>query len=361
MRILHISSARTWRGGEQQLAYLLEELRGMGQEQEVLCVKNSPLAAFCKEKGIPYTSYPKRISTDPIAGWEVKRICRVHRIDLIHVHDSHAHTFAYLAALFGNRTPVVVSRRVDFPIGKSGFSLQKYHHPSVRKILCVSEEIRRVLLQDYKNPERVAVVYSGIDLAKFGCAGTGILHRELGIPPETPLVGNVAAIAPHKDYFTFVNTVERLVALGANARFLIIGGDGGEQEKIEQYIRSKGLAPHIHLTGHRTDIPQVLPELSVLLFTSKTEGLGTTLLDAMASGTPIVATQAGGIPEIVEDGLTGLLAPAGDASALAERVQRLLTDQELRGRLAYRAREHVRRFSKEAMARATLREYEGLF
>lgn len=332
----------------------------MGQDQELLCVKGSPLIAFCKDKGIPFLTFQKRMSTDPIVGWEIRRICRDHRIDLIHVHDSHAHTFAYLAAIFGNKTPIVVSRRVDFPIGKSGFSLQKYHHPAVRKILCVSEGIRQILLQDYKKTEQAAVVYSGIDLARFRHPDTGILHRQLGIPPHIPLIGMVAAIAPHKDYFTFADTVEILLGHGLEAHFLIIGGDGGEQEKIEQYIRAKKLGAYIHLTGHRDDIPLVLPELSLFLFTSKTEGLGTSLLDAMACGVPVVSTDAGGIPEIVKDGETGMLAPVGDAGRLAEQVEKVLADPVLRGHLTQTAREQVAGFSKEAMARETLAHYRSL-
>lgn len=361
MRILHISSARTLRGGEQQLAYLLEELRDMRQDQEVLCVKGSPLEAFCKEKTIPCLTYNKRISTDPLAGWEIKRICRLHRIDLIHAHDSHAHTSAYLAAVFGNKTPIVVSRRVAFQQGKSGFSLQKYHHPAVRKIICVSEESRRVLLKHYKKPEQAVVVYSGIDLGKFHRANTGILHRELCIAPEIPLIGYIAAISPEKDFITFVDTAGLLLADGLEVQFLIIGGDGGDQERVERHIRAKGLGAQVHITGHRSDIPEILPELSVLLFTSAMEGLGTTLLDAMACGVPVVATATGGIPEVVLDGQTGLLAPVGDAAGLAKQVSRLFSDPALREGLIRQAREHAGRFSKEVMARATLREYKGLF
>ncbi|MBK8489424.1 MAG: glycosyltransferase family 4 protein [Saprospirales bacterium] len=359
LSVLHVSSARTWRGGEQQLAYLLEELRSLGLEQEVLCIKGSPMAAFCQENGFRFIPYQKRISSNPLIGWEIKKWCNQRRFDLIHVHDSHAHTFAYLAALFGNKTPVIVSRRVDFPIGKSGLSQQKYHHPSIKKILCVSEEIRKVLLQHYRFPERAVVVYSGIDLEKFHFTDTGILHREFGLPESQPIIANVAAIAPHKDYFTFVDTAEILISRHVKATFLIIGGDGGEQEQISAYIRSRGLGSHMVLTGYRTDIPKVLPEIDLLLFTSKTEGLGTSLLDAMVVGVPIVATNAGGIPELIEDGKTGLLATVGDAKGLAQKVIQLLDDPLLRNRLVSQAREKALTFSKASTAQHTLAQYRS--
>jgi L-malate glycosyltransferase len=353
LRILHLSTARTWRGGEQQLAYLLEALRKLGQEQEVFCPKGSPLEAFCKEKGFPCATFVKRVSTDPVTGWEIKRMCRKRGIDLIHAHDSHAHTAAYLGALFGNKTPIVVSRRVDFPIGKGGFSLKKYHHPAVRKILCVSEEIRRILLLRYRRPERAAVVYSGIDLEKFQAPATGILRRQYGIAPETPIVANVAAIAPHKGYFTFVDVAARI----PEAVFLIIGADGGEQDKVEEYIRTSGLQERVILTGFRKDIPAILPEADVFLFPSETEGLGTSLIDALACGVPAVTTRTGGIPEVVEDGVSGLLAPVGDADALAAHVREILGDKALRERLSAAGRERARHFSKENTAFETLAHY----
>ena len=360
LKILHISSARSWRGGEQQLAYLLEELQALGQEQLVLCVRGSAMEGFCREKGFTFMTYQKRFSANPLVGLKIGRICKKHSIDLIHVHDSHAHTFAWLGALFGNKTPIVVSRRVDFPIGKGRFSQMKYHHPSVRKILCVSEEIRRVLLRDYRFPERTAVVYSGIDLEKFHFTDTGILHREYRIPEALPLIANVAAIAPHKDYFTFVRCVDILVRQGVQAAFFIIGGDGGDRPAVERLIRERGLEGHIHLTGHRADIPAILPEIDLLLFTSKTEGLGTTVLDAMACGVPVVATAAGGIPEMIGDGETGLLAPVGDAEKLARQIIRLLGDRALRARLTEGALLRVRDFSKEAMGRGVMEAYTSL-
>ena len=360
MKILHVSTARTWRGGEQQLAYLLEELRALGLEQWVLCARGSAMESYCRQGGWAFISIKKRFSANPLAGWKILRECKRRSIDIVHAHDSHAHTFAWLAALMGNKTPVVVSRRVDFPIGKSLLSLAKYHHSSVKMILCVSEEIRRVLLSDYRFPERTAVVHSGIDLNKFSYAGAGILRREYAIPDSIPLIANIAAIAPHKDYYTFVDCVDLLVRRGVRAAYFIIGGDGGEKAAIERYIRGKGLEERIHLTGHRSDIPQILREIGLLLFTSKTEGLGTSVLDAMACGAPVVATAAGGIPEMVKDGETGLLAPVGDAESLAAQVERILGDEVLRERLVAGGRRMVESFSKEAMARGVWGWYRSL-
>jgi len=361
MTILHLSTARSWRGGEQQIAYLVEELQTIGIRQWVGCVQGAPMEQWCRERGIPCLAYRKRLSADPVAAWQIRQLCRQEQISLVHAHDSHAHTFAVLAAsLFGNQRPVVVSRRVDFPIQKSFLSKWKYRHRAVAKIVCVSKKIEEVVQKNLQQPEKTTVIYSGIDPQKFRFPATGILRQEYGLAPEVPLVANVAAIANHKDYFTFVKTAKRLVAQGTGAHFFIIGGDGGEQQAIEQFITKQNLEKHITLTGFRKDIPYILPEIDILLFTSKEEGLGTTLLDAFSAGVPVVATAGGGIPELVRHEETGLLAPVGDAEKLSTFVQRLLADPALRQRLSKEAKIFVQQFSKANTARQTLAVYHQI-
>ncbi len=250
---------------------------------------------------------------------------------------------------------------MDFPIGKSLLSSWKYNARSVSRIVCVSDFIRELITPDIKLPEKLTTVHSGIDLQRFEQVGkslkTNRLRSEYQIPEEHFLVANIAAIAPHKDYFTFVKTAEKLIHDDFPATFLAIGADGGELAQIRQFIQEKKLEDRIILTGFRSDVPQVLPELDLLLFTSKTEGLGTTLLDAFACSVPVVATNAGGIPEVVEAGVTGFVCEVGDAECLAEAVRKLLTDSDLRSKLLENAKRRVQQFSKAEMASAILEIY----
>lgn len=361
MKILHLSSAITWRGGEQQIAYLQQELQAKGIQQWIACPEGSELLSYCKDKNIPFLAYQKRFSVNPIPAFQIARFCKQQDIDLVHMHDSHAHTFGVLSAtLFANKRPMVLSRRVDFPVGKSVLSKWKYNHPSIKKILCVSDMIRQITEVDIKDKTKLKTVHSGVDLSKFKYKALGVLRAEFQIPEEMPIIANVAAIAPHKDYFTFVKTVKILVDKGLQARFLAIGGEGGEQEQIQDYIKELGLASHIQLIGFRKDIPRILPEVDLLLFTSKTEGLGTSLLDAIACKVPIVATNAGGIPEIVVHEKTGLLAPVGDAESLAQQVQRMLENSVLRKQMIENATQKVQGFSKAVTAKKTLETYKDI-
>jgi glycosyltransferase involved in cell wall biosynthesis len=356
--VVHVSSPRTWRGGEQQLVYLAEGLRARGVDQRVVCPPGAELARECRARGLPLATAPRRLSVDPWFARAVARAAEDAGAAVVHAHDPHALTASALAAsLFGLRAPVVVHRRVDFPIGRGRFSRWKYDHPAVRRIVCVSRAIAGIVEPDVRDPARLRVIHDGVDAARFsGVRPDGRLRRALGVPAGVPLVGNVAALAGHKDYFTFVDTAERLLASGLAARFVAIG-DGPLRRELAAYVRARGLEAAVTLAGFRPDVPAVLPELDLLLFTSKEEGLGSSILDAFLCGVPVVATRAGGVPEIVEDGVTGLLAPIRDPAALAAAVRRVLGDPALRARLvaggARRAAEH----SVEAMADATLAVY----
>ena len=359
MKILHVNSAENWRGGEQQVAYLICGLRDQNIAQLVFCRDNSAFAAFCKKEQIPYITYTHK---NPIyIASRLTKVCKAEQISLMHFHDSFMHTCAVLAAaIFRNPVSFVVSRRVDYPVKKNMFSRWKYNHSKLKKILFVSEAIHQMYLNDIKDTSKLKTIHSGIDLQKFSEKPSGILRKEYQIPENTLLIGNVAAISPHKDYFTFVDTVEILQKERLNAHYLMIGGkqDIEETQKIEAYIQEKNLGDHIIMTGFRNDIPKILPELDIFLFSSKTEGLGTSLLDAFACQVPVVSTDAGGIPELIIHEKTGLLSPTKDPKNLAKNVLKLTHNQELRQKIIQEASIHLQQFSKETTLEKTLEVYQ---
>jgi len=375
MKILHCSSAKTWRGGEQQIAYLFDELQQQQIQQWIFCVQGSALANYCQQQTIPHFTYQKRFSANPFVGYQLKKLCKQLKIDLIHLHDSHSHTFGYISALLGNTTPFVLSRRVDFPVKNTWLSYQKYNHPSIKKILSVSQYVQQILAPAIVDKIKLEVVHSGIDTSRFNYTNQQILKKEFGLSENKILIANVAAIAPHKDYFTFVDTAEILVnaavssasstsSCGSTKRyslqFLIIGADGGEETLIKNYIQEKGLTDHFILTGFRKDIPQVLPEIDIFLFTSKEEGLGTSVIDALACGVPVVTTNAGGVSEIIQDGENGFLAPIKNAVLLAKKVDSLLANPSIRKQFIQNGKATALQFSKSETARKTLAVYQGI-
>ena len=171
------------------------------------------------------------------------------------------------------------------------------------------------------------------------------------------LIGVVAALAPHKDLFTFMYTCSTLKRGGLDARYVIIG-EGDLRKPLEAYAKEVGLKDELTFLGFRKDALSLIPDLDIFLITSKTEGLGTSIIDAMASGVPVVATAAGGIPELVMHGQTGILCPVGDVKALAEGVRHMLSSKEEREGMIQGAKAHVQSFSYQNTAEATLWVYE---
>ena len=359
MRVLHISSPKTWRGGEQQLMYLVEELNKVGVWQIVMCPFNSLVHKYCLKNHINHVTYFKGFSANPMVAFRVSHICKRENLDLIHVHDSHAHTFAVLSTVISNnQLPIIVSRRVDFPIQSGPISTFKYNHPRISKILCVSSAIKDVMMPSIEDPTKLEVVYSGVDLSKFDREGLPpSLREELGLDSDVLLIGNVAALAPHKDYATFIRTAKCVIESGAKVHFLAIG-DGPSRKVVEECIAEFGMEKHITLLGFRDDIIDILPQLDIFLITSETEGLGTSILDAQVAGVPIVATKAGGIIEVVQQEENGLSAEVADDEMLAEQVLRYVNDTGLRIKMAEAAKESVKKFSKTETAKRTKVVYE---
>jgi glycosyltransferase involved in cell wall biosynthesis len=250
---------------------------------------------------------------------------------------------------------------VDFPVSSNPFSRWKYNHPAVSRILCVSEEIKRITKPAIRNTSVLEVVHSGIDLERYArpVEQAFDLRRELGLDPNTPLVGNLSALADHKDYPTWIRTARRLSRLDPNMRF-IIAGTGPDEQLIRDQILQAGLQDTVFLLGFRKDVERLMQSLDLFLITSKTEGLGTIVLEALAAGVPVVATRAGGIPEMIIDGETGLLAPIGDDNTLAQSVLRIFTDTALRETLVAGGRKKAATFSFRNTAAKTLQAYRAV-
>ncbi|MCY4075118.1 MAG: glycosyltransferase, partial [Acidobacteria bacterium] len=296
----------------------------------------------------------------PRAAWRMWRLLGRLRPAVVHAHDAHGLAVAAAAcALTGAERPLLVaSRRVDFHVRRNPLSRWKYGR--VDRFLCASDAIRRMLIEDGVAAEKTVVVHEGVDVDRIAGLPSLDPHRELGLPAGAPVVGNIAALVPHKGQPDLLDAAARVVAQVPEARFVIVGAGELEGALVKQIARL-GLERHVVLTGFRTDALSLLKGFDVFVMSSVTEGLGTSVLDAMACGRAVVATRAGGIPESVVDGETGLLVPVRDPAALASAVVRLLRDASLRGALGRAGRTRARaRFSAARMVAETAAAYEAL-
>ncbi len=355
MRILHVSSAKSWRGGEQQIAYLVDALNKKGVQQTLACCEDGELRKRMINR-CTLIPYKKTSALNLRFALRLKRYAK--DADIVHVHDSHAHTAAYIAALLGCKTPVVVHRRVDFPIGKNALSYQKYNHHSIVRIICVSDLIKTVVQKTLKQPSKAVTVYSGVDVDRFD-KRSNALHALLGLPTDAKLIGNTSALADHKDYPTFLRTAANVLKTHQKVHFVIFG-DGEERDAILQQANELGISEVVHLVGFRNDLRRLLPCLDIFLMPSKTEGLGTSILDAFAAKVPVVATNAGGIPEIVRHKKTGLTSAVGNDFELAQHVTNILENTTQTQELIAGAIEHLEGFTVDAMSSNILSVYRNI-
>lgn len=355
--VMHISTPLSWRGGEQQILYLMQGLEF--SEQWLFCPLGSPLSERATGlKQVHVIPFQKRGGTDLRAAFLLLKSIRKFKPDILHAHDAQAHTLCVLAHLLGAGTPIVLHRRVDFEIRTNFFTLFKYRHSGIKRIICVSEAIRQIVLKAIPQNGKVVTIHScAVPIEVQKNEARKRLDALCGFKKDDLLIGNISALADHKDLLTFLRTAAHLHKSNPKFRFVLIG-DGEERGRLEAERAGLGLEDVVSMPGYVSDARNLMPALDLFLFTSKTEGLGTTVLDAMLSGVPVVATCAGGVPEMIVNQKTGVLCEIGDDRMLAKSVLQVLEDDELRKNLVDYARQTAAGFSIQSMTEKTLNVYE---
>jgi len=355
---LHIDTARTWRGGQNQVLTTLMGLRALGHRTLLVAHSEGELRQRAAE-GLDLLPLVPRTEMDLTAAWRLSRILKQVKPDVVHAHDPHGVAMAALALSMSTqpaKPPLLGARRVDLHL--KGNSLSRWKYRQVDCFICASEAIRQMLVGDGVPPARTVTVHEGIDIERVEHAQPVNLHAEFWLPHHAPLVGNVAALVPHKGQRYLIEAARIVVQQVPDARF-VIAGEGELRAALERQIKDYHLEKHVILAGFRPDVLALHSAFDIFVMSSVTEGLGTSLLDAMAAGKPIVATRTGGIPEVVDDGKTGILVPPRDHQAMAEAIIRLLKSEQVRGAMGQAGRARARSlFSAERMVQNTLKVYE---
>jgi glycosyltransferase involved in cell wall biosynthesis len=361
MKILHINTEKTWRGGEQQTLYLLKGLKKRNITSHLLCQPGSPMEERTKKAEIEVFPVAMRGEVDLFASYQLRTHIKRFNYDIIHSHTSHAHTLAFLASL-GIRTRLLVSRRVDFSIFRHSFlhlSGIKYRFMTDYYI-AISHKIKDILVQDGVPRQRIFVVHSGIDPERFTAVSMDYLIPEFNLKSNEPVVVNVAHLAGHKGQQYLVRAIPLVLAKIPAARFFIVG-EGKLMNELQALAASLGLNKELIFTGFRQDVGAFYHVADLFVMSSVQEGLGTAVIDALALGKPVVATNSGGIPEIIRNGETGRLVAPADPTALAEGIIELLTNPERAKQMARRGQEVVRQdFSVEAMVDKNVEVYQQI-
>jgi len=357
LMIFHLDTETEWRGGQQQAIYLIEGLIKRAIPVLLICRKDSKLYQYARKHHIPIETLPLLSEYDLFSALKLKTLIRKYRAKLLHCHNSHALGLAILTKFFIN-IPIVASRRVDFPLQKNIFSTYKYNTKKLNKLICISDNIRRIVMKSNIPEEKLITIRSAIDITKADKNGdvTNVLPE---LPKSEFIIGTVAALTGHKDYPTLINAAEIVLKKKPNVKFVAIGA-GKLQEELSHLIISKGLQEKFLFLGYKSNVYDYLKRFDIFVLASKLEGLGTSVLDALSCGKAIVATDAGGIPEMIVDRVNGLLVPKQNPEALANAIVELIADSELRDKLSRQAKESVGLFDITQLVEQHIELYNRL-
>ncbi len=358
IRSLHVQTDRRRPGRRRQVLALVEGLESLGHPAVLAATDDGDVERRATE-GLRFIPLAPRSEFDVHTGWQLARIVGDVKPAVVHAHDPVSVSLAAMALEMPHAVspaPVLLAaRRIDHHLERQAFSRWKYRR--VTGFLAASAIIRDMLVGDGVPDDDVVVVHDGVDVRAIDKVPAADVHATFWLPHGAPVVGSVAALVPQKGHKYLVGAAARVVRQIPDARFVIIG-DGELRPALEQQIRHNGLDRHVFVAGQRRDAMALVKSLDVFVVSSLAEGLGTAVLDAMACRRAVVATRAGGIPEIIVDGETGLLVPTHDEVALADAIVRLLGDAPLRTRLAKAGRARVvAEFSVDRLIEHTLDAY----
>ncbi len=355
-KVLHIETGMHLYGGAKQVTYLLEGLNNKGLNTTLCVPKGSETANWASQKGIKLRTTDSAGDLDLHFFRQVKKIMREEAPDLVHLHSRRgADVLGGLAAKLEN-IPCVLSRRVDNTeiawIVKLKYGL--YDH-----VITISEGIKKVLLSQGVPADKVTCVHSAVDAEKYqNPAPKTVFLQEFGLPTDAFCIGVIAQLIPRKGHRYLLQVLSQLIHKNPQLQ-VVIFGKGALSSTLKDQVEKSGLQQHVTFTGFRNDLEKWIGCLDLVVHPADIEGLGVSLLQAAAAGVPIVASRAGGMPEIVHHEKNGLLIEPGDTKALSLAIQRIIDDQRLRTSLQVMGPKVVDRyFSLSNMVEGNLHIYQ---
>jgi glycosyltransferase involved in cell wall biosynthesis len=360
MVIAHVLSS-FGQGGQERVAVDLARLqRVAGHEVVAISIAagpEGPISSAFRAAGVLIETIAKRPRVDPSLPLRLAAYLLRQRVDVVHTHNPHALIYGAPAAWLAGAI-VVHSKHGMNPDRRRRVWLRRAAAKLVDAYVTVTPMLAKTALEQGDcDSSRLHVVPNGIDVVRFvpSASRRRKIRDELGIPDDAWVVGTVGRLAPEKDHALLVDAMAPLLAAG---RRLVIVGDGAECEALRARIERLPGREYVHMLGERKDVESILAALDAFALTSRTEGLPLVLLEAMAAGVPVVSTAVGGIPDLVEDGVTGFLVPAFERAPLTDRLASLSTNGSLSRRVGTAGRREVlQRHAVDRMAK----EYGALY
>jgi sugar transferase (PEP-CTERM/EpsH1 system associated) len=360
-RITHVLHSLAVGGTENGVVNLITALRGDFEHTVIAMTETGPLASRLPAD-VQIHQLGKRVGLEGRTFLRLVRLLRRLRPDVVHSRNWAAFDAVPAARVAG--VPMIVhgehGREAADPHGLNARRrrLRRVLGPLVDRFVTVSVDLGRWLIDVVGIPERkVITIHNGVDTERFSDQERERGRAALGVEDGVPVIGAVGRLDPVKDHAQLIDAFG-MIARERPRALLAIVGEGPTRRELERRIAACGLDARVRLLGTRADVPLILKGFDVFVLPSIAEGMSNTILEAMATGLPIVATRVGGTPELIEDGTHGRLVPAGDSGALAEALAVYLDDPVLRALHGKASRQRaIGEFDLERMAA----EYRALY
>jgi glycosyltransferase involved in cell wall biosynthesis len=345
LRVLAIIDSFSFGGAENLLATLARAAPGAGWELQVASLaprsqdRNAMLSVL-EEAGLRVSFLDVPRLADVTAVPRLTRAIRASGCDVVHAHLGYSAILAPVAARLAGRACVATLHHVpeDLPPRERAKEWLSVRVPArLGSLVLVSEASRREFGRRYPPRGSWRVLHNGVDLTAFS-PGTSALPDDVHVPDGALLATMIAALRAPKGHRTAIAAWSDVVAAAPDARLLVVG-DGPERARLQQQVAHQGLGEHVLLLGGRADVARLLRASTLAVLPSLTEALPTSLIEAAACGLPVVATDVGGVGEVVQHGRTGILVPPGDTGAFARAVVNVLGDPDRRARMGAVARD----------------------
>lgn len=363
MTILHVSAVKNWGGGENHIETLCNELEHSNPEVKniVLCVKNKPFHNRLKLTTIAFETAPLAYNLDFRFSLKIIALCKKHNVNVIHIHDPSGIALTIIADKLSKLPPFIFSKKTSFPIKNKKLTLYKYNYPKIKKYFCVSNETKRICEDSIQEKHKLITIYHGTSLLNKSSETPFLIREKFKLDSSIKIIGNIGNHIRAKNLETFVETVNEIVNVKKRKDFFFIqfGTFTERTEQLLNKVKELKLENHIVFVDYTPNASNFIPQFDAFLMTSQSEGIPEVIFESFYHKTPVITTNVGGIPEIIEDEINGLLTPKHDPKLLSDKIIFLFENKELINQFVQISHDKLmNNFTSLSMAQKTLNQYK---
>jgi len=357
--VLHVDLGHDFRGGQRQCFNLVSYLKENGVPTACVVHEGGELQARLADLDIPI--FPIDYGGFDIVAESIRlrNVCSKMGYGIVHAHDSHGHNIALTLKFLSPGVRVIVTRRVLSDKNKSLVSKWKYTNRSIDKFVAVSRAVERQLVEWGVSDSRVVQIPSGVELDRFKRVDADRFVEEYRIPKTKYVIGTACALDDNKDVATLLTMAAKL-AYAIDDFVLLVAGQGDKRDELERMATFIEINEKIRFLGFVPRMPEFYSALDVFMLSSRSEGLGTSVLEAGACGCAVVASRCGGPEDYIEHDKNGFLFDIEDDNSLTEIIKRLLLDEDLRRGVVERFSETLQEYEYSTVSSRIMDEYRRL-